>query len=317
MIYNNFFKFVNIFLFIFVNKTITSCRRYFSNKKTICNKNSNNQQCITTIKKNKIYCNSQTNLYINGNDFLANKDLITISPGGIKGFYLFGITAYIKEKYNTDNLIYSGASAGAWNALFMCYKGNPIKFVMDILNSDIKSAKSINEVEYLMKYKILNSYTIDDFDLQRLFIGVTTFKNFMPQTNIFSDFETLEDAINCCIASSHIPFITGGFTNKYQNMFTFDGGFTNYPYLDMERLVHITPSMLDKNKKTSNIFTFLLNEIRELLGFFKIKHNLLELFDDGYYAAKNNTEYFDTLFTCKIQDKNNSNNSKENIGLEI
>ena len=150
MIYNKFLTIVNIFLFIFVNKTITSCRRYFSNKKIICNKNSNNQQCITTIKKNKIYCNSQTNLYINENDFLANKNLITISPGGIKGFYLFGITAYIKEKYNTDNLIYSGASAGAWNALFMCYKGNPLKFVIDLLNSDIKNAKSINEVEYLI-----------------------------------------------------------------------------------------------------------------------------------------------------------------------
>ena len=115
--------------------------------------------------------------------------------------------------------------------------------VYNLLDYNIKNTQSITELEYFMKYKLLTSYKTDDFDLRRLFIGVTTIKGFAPFTNIFSEFETLEDAINCCIASSHIPLITGGLTNKYHNMFTFDGGFSNYPYLDKERMVHVSPSM--------------------------------------------------------------------------
>ena len=59
------------------------------------------------------------------------------------------------------------------------------------------------------------------FDLKKIFIGVTTFKNFMPNIQIYSDFDDLEDAINCCMASSHIPLITGGISNRYKDMFSF------------------------------------------------------------------------------------------------
>ena len=301
MIYIKISVILKIFVFIIVNKTITSWSQQYLQKKGFFKECSRNKQHITTFKNNKIHCSSQVNLYINNNDFLKNKKLITISPGGFKGFYLFGITTYIKENYNTDNLIYSGASAGAWNALFMCYKGDPLKFVLNLLNSDIKKAKSINEVEYFMKYKILSKYTIDDFDLEKLFIGVTTFTNFLPQINIFSDFETLEDAINCCIASSHIPFITGGFTNKYHNMFTFDGGFSNYPYLDMERLIHITPSMWNviDTQPTNTVKSF-IKTVSEFGDFFSLsKNNLLELFDDGYHDAKKNKDYLDKLLQSK------------------
>jgi hypothetical protein len=241
-------------------------------------------------------------LFINGNNFLNDKKLITISPGGYKGFYLLGILSYIKEKYETDHLIYSGASAGAWNGLFMCYKGDPMTFVYNILDYNITHTKSITELEYFLKYKLLSSYKTDDFDLRRLFVGVTTLKFFAPSTNIFSDFESLEDAINCCFASSHIPFVTGGLTNKYHNMFTFDGGFSKYPYLDREKLVHISPSMW-RPKEPTTVFNSVqrsLQSIKSYSEFFSMsKNNLLELFDDGYQDAKNNKSYLDTMFTPK------------------
>jgi len=303
MYYSSIFK---IFLFIVVNTTITSLRVHNLRKKTISmNSSEREEQCIISSKNNNVYCNSQAKLFINENTFLHDKKLITISPGGYKGFYLLGILTYIKEKYETDNLIYSGASAGSWNSLFMCYKGDTLSFVYNLLDYNIKNTGSITELEYFLKYKLLSSYKTEDFDLRRLFIGVTTIRRFLPSTNIFSDFETLEDAINCCIASSHIPLITGGLTNKYHNMFTFDGGFSKYPYLDKERLVHVSPSMweeINNSKSPIRSIKSTIMSIKKYSEFFSVsKNNLLELFDDGYQDAKNNKQYLDTLFTSKIE----------------
>lgn len=273
--------------------------------------NSNNKQRIISARSNNIYYNGEARLFIDENKFLANKKLITISPGGFKGFYILGILAYIKEKYDTSDLIYSGASAGAWNSLFMCYKGDPLTLVYNLLDYNIKKTKSITELEYYLKYKFLTNYKDSDFELNRLFIGVTTLKNFSPCINIISDFETLEDAINCCFASSHIPLITGRITNKYHDMFTFDGGFSNYPYLDKERLLHVTPTMW-KNKNNNNDTNSsskvyrIYNKIKTFSDFFSIsKNNLIELFDDGYQDAKANKQYLDSIFRPKIQYKNN------------
>jgi hypothetical protein len=303
----NISSILKIFLFIVINSAITSLRVQNNARNQILLKSSKKEeQCIISSKNNNVYCNSQAKLFINENTFLDDKKLITISPGGYKGFYLLGILTYIKEKYETENLIYSGASAGSWNGLFMCYKGNPLSFVYNLLDYNIKNTNSITELEYFMKYKLLTSYKTEDFDLRRLFIGVTTIKGFAPFTNIFSEFETLEDAINCCIASSHIPLITGGLTNKYHNMFTFDGGFSNYPYLDKERMVHVSPSMWQEIH-TKNAEPTLMTSVKR--SFFSIKkyseffsvskNNLLELFDDGYQDAKKNKSYLDTLFTTK------------------
>jgi len=291
--------FSNILLLLFI---------FLINNNKIYSHNSNHKQRIISARSNNIYYNGEAKLFIDENKFLTNKKLITISPGGFKGFYLLGVLAYIKEKYDTSNLIYSGASAGAWNSLFMCYKGEPLSFVYNLLDYNIKKTKSITELEYYLKYKFLSKYKDSDFELNRLFIGVTTLKNFSPCINIISDFETLEDAINCCFASSHIPLITGTLTNKYHNMFTFDGGFSDYPYLDKETLLHITPSMWKNKNNNSNSNSKMCrvyNKIKNFSDFFSIsKNNLIELFDDGYQDAKSNKEYLDTIFTPKTPTKN-------------
>jgi len=275
----------------------------------------NNQQCIITSKNNNIYCNSEAQLYIKQNKFLMDKKLITISPGGFKGFYLLGILTFIKENYNLDNFIFSGASAGSWNSLFMCYKGEPLEFVYNLLDYNIKKAKSINELQYFMKYKILSSYKESNFDLQRLFIGVTTFNKFKPTTNIFSEFSDLDDAINCCMASSHIPFITGGLTNRYHNMFSFDGGFSSYPYLQKENCVlHISHTMWEnlKNKDKKRSVKGVIKSLKHFTEFFSIsKNNLLELFDNGYNDAKNHKKYLDEIFIDKKQEQDNQKEDKE------
>jgi hypothetical protein len=275
----------------------------------------NKKQCIISSKNKKSFCNNNISVFLD-DEYFKNKQLITISPGGFKGFYLLGILTYIKQNYNTDNYIYSGASAGAWNGLFMCYKGEPLSFIYNLLDRNILKAKSITELQYLLKYKLLFNYKEDDFDLKKLFIGVTTFKNIIPNINIYSDFEDFEDVINCCMASSHIPLITGGLTNKYKNMFSLDGGFSNYPYLQKDRLLHIEPFMWE-NKIISNEKPNFLsnnNNVKRKIKTFKkyseifsiSKNNILELFDNGYQDAKNHKEYFNNIL-------NNSTTYNENI----
>ncbi len=269
----------------------------------------NNKQRIISSKYKKSFFGNE-DIFLNNSEINYDKKLITISPGGCKGFYLAGILTFIKENYDTTDFIYSGASAGAWNALFMSFKGDTLALVYDILDINIIKAKNLNELQYLLKYKLLSRYKTEDFDLNKVFIGVTTFKFFTPVINIYTDFDDLEDTINCCIASSHIPLITGGIYNRYKNLFSFDGGFSKYPYLEKKRLLHVSHSMWKNNVSTNNInkkekWKYYFEYLNRFSEFFLMsKNNLVELFDNGYYDAKINKKYFDDI----LDDKNNNSN---------
>jgi predicted patatin/cPLA2 family phospholipase len=232
------------------------------------------------------------------NIFIKNEKLISISPGGLKGFYLLGILTFIKENYNINNFIFSGASAGAWNSLFMCYKGNTIEFINNLMNDkNIINVKSIYELELKLKKSILEKYN-NNFELTKLFISVTVLNNLTPEINIYSNFENLEDAIDCCIASSHIPLVTGGLMNTYKNKYTFDGGYSNDPYLDIIKpIIHITPNIIDNiSNKNNNKF----NKILNFNDIFSLKNNnFLELFNNGYNDANKYKYYFDNIFSIE------------------
>ena len=267
-----------IFVLLFMFQRILS--RSIVGKKPLINvKNMVYDQCIISNKKKSFICQPTIELYLKQNDFLKDKKLISISPGGLKGFYLMGITSYMKSNYDLNNYIFSGASAGAWNALFMTFNENPEDIASTILYNTEYKDKNILEIEQLMKASLLNKYSEKDFDLNRLFIGVTSMNS---QTNIYSDFDNLEDALDCCIASSHIPFITGGLVHKYQNNFAFDGGFSKYPYLNiMKSDLHITPSMWNDTSR-KNVMTY-------YTSLFSAKDcNFVELYDKGFNDAKKN-----------------------------
>ena len=184
----------------------------------------------------------------------------------------------------------------------MTFKHDPLELVIKILDDKLNNAISINELEYIIKYKLLNNYSEDDFDLKKLFIGVTNFENMKIKTLIFSDFNTLEDALNCCIASSHIPYITGKtFLNKYQNMNTFDGGFSKYPYLNVIKpTLHITPEMWkdDNQEIIQKTYVEKLLRLRSNISdyttlFSRSKYNFNDLFENGYNDAKKNKLFLD------------------------
>jgi predicted patatin/cPLA2 family phospholipase len=198
---------------------------------------------------------------------------------------MMGTCAYMKDYFNvnSEKYIYSGASAGAWNSLFMTFNKHSPSLVNTLVQNDIYKGLNLLQVESLMKERILTKYDTSDFDLDRLFIGVTTF----GQTNIYTDFNNLEDAIDCCIASSHIPFVSGGAINKYKNIYTFDGGFSNYPYLNVKKpALHISPGIWinKKNKLDCSIF-------------FTGKFDLEKLFEAGYEDARTNFKTLASVLT--------------------
>jgi hypothetical protein len=227
--------------------------------------------------------------------FKPNNSLITLSPAGLQGFYTLGVSSFIKENYNLEPFVFSGASAGSWNALYMTYKGESDDIPNKIKN--ITKTNSINKLEKNIKKIFLELYNDEDFDLKKLYIGVTTFEKFRFKTRIYNDFDSLEDALDCCIASSHIPLITGGLILKYKNRISFDGGFKKYPYLAVEEpTIHVNPEMwkkkngyvLEKDEKF-NLISFFSN----VLFFQKLDYQML--YDMGYNDAKKNQDILDTF----------------------
>lgn len=218
--------------------------------------------------------------------------IIVNTPAGLNGFYTLGVTSFIKEHYELHDYLFSGASAGAWNSVFMAYKGNSSDFINKLLESDkLKNATSVLEVEKTIKDTILNVCNEECFDLSRVNVGVAVMPRLWRlrlRLVIFNDFETLEDAIDCCVASSHIPFITGGLFHKYRGKFCFDGGFFNYPYLNTtEPSIIISPSMWNSTLTSSPCPSKSLKE--EPL-------NVTELYMAGYKDSLKNKHILDNIF---------------------
>jgi predicted patatin/cPLA2 family phospholipase len=231
-------------------------------------------------------------------DEFKNKKVIAISPAGYKGVYTLGTCLYIKDNYNLDDYIYSGASAGAWNALMMtCKKDIKLKR-SEIINYSITNSKSIIEMEKLLKEKILSLYSTSDFNLDKLFIGITKWDGMHTETLIFHKFNDLEDAIDGCIASSHIPFVTGGLIHRYRNITALDGGFSKFPYILRDYSIHITPNMWTKNNSSKPLT---IDEFTTL--FSRKKYNFDSLFEDGYKDADKNKKYLDEIFKQKNKNK--------------
>lgn len=219
--------------------------------------------------------------------------LIISTPAGLHGFYLFGVSTFIKENYNISDYVFSGASAGSWNSLFLSFKGNDTEFIEGILSPHIYNVTNVLQIEKNMKQHILENYEECDFDICKLNFGITIFK--LPlrlKLKIYDSFDSLEDVLNACIASSHIPFITGGLIHIYKRRICFDGGFFSYPYLK-----YIGPDLIINpniwNSSLTSKSNFSLQE------FFKsdiTTNNVTQLFNAGYEDSKKNKEILDAIF---------------------
>ena len=233
---------------------------------------------------------------------LKDKKLIAISPGGIQGFYMLGVIKFLCNEYGINknsSYIFSGASAGSWISLVLCLKYDVNKFIDNMLALNFSKADSILDWELIIKDYVLNYYRITDFDFHKIFISVTrismfnNMKVFKLHNDIYSDFTSLLDVLECCIASSHIPFITGGLFNVYKNKFGYDGGFLSDPYIkNVTKILQIKPNMysnkdIEYSKSNSLDINGLLN---------KDNIDIYKLFNQGYEESKLNKKYLDSIF---------------------
>jgi hypothetical protein len=217
---------------------------------------------------------------------LLDKKLIRISPGGIYGFYDTGICSIIKNQYKLSNYIFSGASAGAWNCLFMSYKKDINKLIKSIHNINI-NFNSIKQLQSELKNKILQHHRSEDFDLKKIFISVCVLDNLQFKNFIYTDFVNLEDVIDCCIASSNIPFITGNLINIYRNKITFDGGFlTHQTFIFKKPDFIIGNGIWGKKRNITSLFS-------------KKNKDLYSIYSEGILDTNLNTNILDTEFDKK------------------
>ena len=225
---------------------------------------------------------------VNTHTFLertANKKLITLSPGGLAGFYMLGVVTYIQENYDTSDFQILGASAGAWNALPMVYNGPINDVVQDILcnyraidgDGDVSS---IQQLQRNIQELITTNYKEDDFDLERINIATTRVIKTGFEQLIICDITTLQQATDSCIASSHIPFVSGK-VPKINNKRLYDGGFQKFPPENIQECLNITPNMWETNQK---------EEYHELLNI-KNLHAFESYYEKGFKDSQNNRDF--------------------------
>ena len=219
----------------------------------------------------------------------ARNKFISISPGGLAGFYMLGIVTYIREHYDTSSFQIIGASAGAWNTLPMVYKGSIHDVVQDILcnydyteNENEDEIASIYQLQQNIQHLITTHYSEDDFDLHRVNIATTGLTTTGFEQLIICDISTLRQATECCIASSHIPFITGK-VPKINDKRLFDGGFQKFPPEELGDHLNITPNIWQR-ALNENFHEFL--NIKNLKAFEK-------LYEKGYRDSNRNRKYLD------------------------
>ena len=210
--------------------------------------------------------------------------IISLKPGGLKGFYMFGVCNYIKSHYDLSNAVYYGSSAGAWNALYLSNsklepydkpqikeKKDPYELFLETL--DVSHCKNMYDVEVLLRNYYLAHHDTKDFNLTQINVCMGHFNRFMLRKHIVNDFQNLQDAIDGCMASSHIPFITDHRAfYPYRDMNCVDGGFFAFPHPK-----HVKPNIIIHPEMWKN------REIEHLSRLKSLK--IPELIYQGYLDA--------------------------------
>ena len=210
---------------------------------------------------------------------------ISISPGGLKGFYVLGICKYIKENYCLDEYSFYGSSAGAWNALYLSSQFNDAYYFDKIITIKPREFVNLCQLENNLKDIILKDPNVDK-RIQNVnnkcYICISVYKGRAFKKVIKNDFDDWEDFLECCIASSHLPIVSNrNFFYTYKNQKCVDGGLfrKNYPK-------HIEPCLIISHKMFKN---------RQISKYSKSTNfNIERLIYEGYRDAMHNCDYFNS-----------------------
>ena len=234
-------------------------------------------------------------------EFLKPLPIINMYPAGVKGYYNLGAVSFLKENYDMNKYIICGASAGAWNSIAMAYKGSINNFCMKLLKQVETNcnANSIYEMQKYLKTYILDNYQMEDFDFSRTYLSLCVqipnsyLLQPIPQsrsiklnlnTHLYTDFNKLHDVIDCCIASSNIPLITGPRNLLYDGYTVYDGGFNKRPFFSKDGYYNLSPFMWE-------------NENVPTSAFYSVQHlDVMKSYMMGYQDCFNHIDKLNKLF---------------------
>ena len=215
---------------------------------------------------------------------------ISLHPAGINGFYTLGIVSYLLDNYDTKKFKFIGASSGSWNSLICTYKYNHTKMIEKLLAQNFfDNPKAIYNIQEGMYNHFLDNYQTNDFRLDKLHISLSEFKKNKLNSIVINNFSSLNEALTCCISSSHIPFLTSNkLINNYNGLIVFDGGFTLFPPTEINNYFTISSMTFDYSEINSAICGILSKNVSKKI--------IKDLYCRGYEDSKNNKDKLDRYF---------------------
>jgi hypothetical protein len=205
--------------------------------------------------------------------------------GGYYGFYQLGVSHYIKNNFNYKNKSTLGISAGSWLAVFMKLDNTNSKLFLSSLFKTIKRNTPIQLLPSIIK-NCIQPY-VNNISIENINIVVTNISEF--KYTIHNTFLSVNDVINCCTASSFVPFVT------YKDLFYFynhklvvDGGLFKRIYLnkiDTDKTLIIKYDMFGRFKN-----------FKLFKSFRKPSYTFYELYMLGYKDACRNHKYLQQYF---------------------
>jgi len=227
---------------------------------------------------------------MNVKDFDKPRDsLISIYPGGLTGFYSLGVSAYIKDNYDVSEYSFLGASAGSWNSLLFTCKRPSEEIINKLLSTNLfYTSTTLPELTEGIGNHIVSNYKDDDFHLERLYISVSKLSLLRFKPQILYNFNSLNDAVDGCLSSSYIPFVTSKFRRMPINNIIMDGGINSFPPKQISSYLNIYPSMWGREFSVGSGFKYPSSH-----DFFT------DMYLQGYHDTKQNKKIMDDFFQSK------------------
>ena len=229
-----------------------------------------------------------------------NNNNIHFSTGALGVFYQAGIAKFLKERYDTESYRFSGVSAGAWCATLLASNITPVQMDETLGNLSLaveNSDKFWVEGPFIAK-DIIWSQNID-IDFSRLQIGITQFTPW-PNKNYVYEFTNTEDVLDACIASSHIPLLSGRVATIYKETYSMDGAIMGHNPPKGNYILDFSPDIWGRVYTNDILFTF-------------DAQNMLKMYNDGYEDTKHMKKCLDQLIAKKPKKKKENKTKRNTI----
>tara|TARA_Y100000389_G_scaffold204789_1_gene259679 strand:+ start:6639 stop:7391 length:753 start_codon:yes stop_codon:yes gene_type:complete len=240
--------------------------------------------------------------------------MVGIVFGGSAGYfsYYLGVSKYLIENYDLENVKLAGVSGGSIAALGLCLGEKSYNsFVEDVIRSGLNDMREMNtfqnsifkdgvvgpESVQLFKKKmtktIQESHRFEKIG-DRCTIIATRMDGLNAATDYINDWNSIHELVDCVVASCWVPLIFGNVSTKFRGKNYIDGGI---PFIFNSKKIYPTQQddwiyvdLYTFHRFQENFFQSAIN-IGALL-FTANKSFTDSLIQAGYDDAKNHPEHF-------------------------